>query len=159
TFVERTTGVQDTFAIPGVPLGFGSAFWRPGHDEVWLPANDYQHDSTWIKTPGGPAVEVAASMYGYGFNGGQGSSVFTLDGASWFSSRSPPGAVAPIIQVGSADDPTGDRFDLIPVGTQSDSYWRLADGRILAPAWVRDRNRSDLYAVDPTTGASSVLGQ
>jgi hypothetical protein len=155
TFVERATGAEEVFDISALP-GINYE-WRPGHDEVWFLNGGFPQPSILIEKPGAPSVTVAALAYAY-MDDSHGSSLFTRDGGYWFSSRAPLSA-GPIMQVGSADDPAGERFDLAPAGTTSDSYWRLADGRILAPAFIRDRKRNDLYAVDPATGDSRVLGQ
>ena len=112
-FIERTTGVRDSFEIPGYQGGFYE--WRPGRDEIWFPDGGYPDAKLWIKKPGEPVIEVAAMAYSFSNELG-GSSLFTRDGAYWFSMR---GMIdfRPIMQVGSADDPAGERFDITPAGT------------------------------------------
>jgi hypothetical protein len=157
TFLERATGAEEVFAPPDFTLGSTSWAWRAGHDEVWF-ESDYPQPEVWIKKLGGPTVAFQALAWAYSGDGGRTGSFLTADGASWFSSRAPFSA-QPILQVGSADDPMGPRFDIAPAGTTSSSYWPLADGRILVPAHLRDANRNDLYAVDPKTGDTRVLGE
>jgi hypothetical protein len=154
-FIERATGVQDAFEIPGYQGG--SYEWRPGHDEIWFPDGSYSDAKVWIKKPGQPAIMVSAMAISLPNEQG-GISIFTGDGAYWFSMR---GMIdfRPIMQVGSADDPAGERFDLLPLGTFASEYWQLADGRILAPGAPGGAGRTDIYVVDPTTGASRALGE
>jgi hypothetical protein len=154
TFIERATGAKDVFTAPDF---VGDYAWRPGHDEVWFLTGQYPQETTWIKQPGGPTIETPGQLLGYTDDSGW-SSFFTRDGASWFSSRAPT-TDKPIIQVGSADDPAGARFDVMPAGATSDVYWPLADGRILAPSWIKDPKRNDIYAVEPVTGESQLLGE
>src|SRR6185436_688642 len=154
-FVERTTGARDMVESRSFTLGNGE--WRPGHDEMWFQIVQDGAYTVLIKTPGGSAVEVPGSAAGP-FNDLGYSSVFTRDGANWFTNRASP-VERPVFQVGSADDPTGARFDLAPPGATVDRYWHLADGRILAPASIYTVYRNDLYVVDPTNGKSGVLGE
>jgi len=156
TFIERTTGVTDTLDLP--PDSGGQYEWRPGHDEAWFGSASYSRPTVTIKKPGAPPIEVPGMAYPQADNERNGTSLFTHDGAYWFSSRAAPDEV-PIIQVGSADDPMGARFDLVPVGTYVGGYWHLVDGRLLTTAQIHDWHRSDVYVIDPVTGASSGLGE
>jgi hypothetical protein len=156
TFIERVTGAEDVFTPPP-EFGIGGLLFRPGHDEVWFSDGQYPQPTLWIKKPGGPAVESSGLPYEYADDSG-GSSSFTRDGAYWFSSRAPAGE-RPIVQVGSADDPNGARFDVVPAGANSDQYWQLADGRLLVPSWIDDGKRANIYAVSPVTGETQLLGE
>jgi len=155
TFTERTTGSQDFAQLS--PYSLGSYEWRPGHDELWIATGDYEHPMIAIKTPGGPMLEVPGQAGGPTNESGYGS-MFTSDGAYWFSMRHAANNKW-IATVGSADDPTGPRYDIAPAGTFVWQYWRLADGRILAPASPMNPSRNDLYAIDPATGKSTALGE
>jgi hypothetical protein len=157
TFTERTTGVTEVYAPPGFRLN--SFEWRPGGHEAWLWYPVDPQPTIWIKTPGGSATELPGYPQVLTDDLGR-SSAFTRDGAYWFSSRAPV-TQQPIVQVGSADDPTGPRYDLVPAGSTVYQYWQLADGRILAPAFIftLGDERSDLYVVDPATGDTRVLGE
>jgi hypothetical protein len=158
-FVERATGLQDVVEFP--PYRISSYEWRPGHDEVWFQnpwIDPAQAPTISIKKPGAPAVEIPGFPFPYGDPSGQ-ASFFTHDGVYWFSSRAAPGE-PPIVQVGSADDPTGDRFDVAPAGTFSFNYWPVADGRLLVPTSVLSGfDRNDIYLADPATGSSQLLGE
>jgi len=156
TFIERATGVRDSFDLPEESAG--QYEWRPGHDEAWFGGGSYSDPTISIKKPGAPPIVIRALPYGGTNSLVNGSSMFTTDGAYWFSSTARPDTV-PIVQVGSADDPMGARFNLIPAGAYLGTYWRLADGRILTMAQRQNWKRSDVYAVDPATGASSGLGE
>jgi len=159
TFIDRATSLQDVVEFP--PYRIGSYEWRPGHDEVWFQnaqIDPAQARTISIKKPGAPAVEIPGSLLAYSDGSGRASS-FTHDGVYWFSSPA-TSSERPIVQVGSADDPTGDRFDLAPAGTFSFNYWPLADGRLLVPASVRSAlDRNDLYVVAPATGSSQLVGE
>jgi hypothetical protein len=157
TLVERTTGVEESFDLPAFQFGGGNYEWRPGHTEVWFPTSQYPQTTTLIKKPGAPAVEIPGSAFTYGDESTGQASFFTRDGTYWFSSRGMP-SERPIVQVGSADNPTGARFDLAPTGNTF-GYRRLADGRLLVSSFTADFLRNDLYAVDPATGESQLLGE
>ncbi len=78
--------------------------WRPGHVELWLPNGPDGPPATWIKQPGVAPIEVpgvAAHDRSY-----------TADGIYWFSAADDSNN--PAIMVGSADDPTGPRFEVTP---------------------------------------------
>jgi hypothetical protein len=160
TLVERTTSVQDVFQL--FPFQIPDFQWRPGHDELWFSTGHAPDQppklTTSIKKPGEPVVEVPGTPFGNGEPDDDSipRSYFTRDGAYWFTSRDTPSG-RPIVQVGSADDPTGDRFDLGPPGAISYEYWRLADGRLLVPVWTGIGGRNDVYAVDPATGDTRLL--
>jgi len=158
TFIERATGAVDVFAPSDFMISYANQGWRPGHDELWFEISQYPQAIVAIKTPGGSAVEFQATAWTYSDDRTQTGWFFSRDGAYWFSSRAPVGDPA-IIQVGSADDPMAPRYDVAPAGTSTDFYWRLADGRILVPAYLKDPDRSDLYALDPRTGESRPLGE
>jgi len=164
TFIDGVTGDREEFAAPdqGTPYNHE---WRPGHAEVWFQASVYYPDSppsavVWIKAPGKPAITVQRSADGlYDVTRGGGfQSVFTSDGAYWFSH--PLSMLGrPGIQIGPADDPNGTSFDFNPRGTYNLAYQPLADGRLLVSAYYTDFQRSDISAVDPATGARQLLGE
>src|SRR5205823_2059439 len=86
-------------------------------------------------------------------------SYFTRDGRYWFSWKATSGQEKPALRVGLADDPAGPRFDLTPPETMAYRYRQLADGRLLIESFYKVLERSDVYAVDPATGASRLLGE
>jgi hypothetical protein len=155
TFIDWTTGNQEPIALAGV--GSSQAAWRPGHDEVWFSSFSSLEPSVSIRRPGGFARDLPLSPTGVGDNRGA-ASIFTADGAFWFSSPLPSGD-APAVLVGSADDPTGPRFPVAPPATVLTAYTLLSDGRILTPTWTSSPERNNLYAVDPKTGETEVLGE
>jgi hypothetical protein len=158
TFIERATGFRDSLALSD---DFGGQYeWRPGHEEAWFWGGSYSNPTVSIKKPGAPPIVIPTLAYGLSDNDRGGTSMFTRDGAYWFSSRATPDQV-PIVQVGSADDPLGTRFDLLPIGARAflSGYWRLADGRILTMAQHKNWPRDDVYAVDPANGDSRALGE
>lgn len=108
-----------------------------------------------------PAVEIPGYAYANGTSyanfGGQ--SFFTRDGAYWFSSGPSQTQNRFTVKVGIADDPTGPTFGLNPEGTSSYGYRPLGDGRLMVEAFRTVPERSDVYAVDPATGTSSLLGE
>jgi len=154
-FVDWRTGDQEPIELP--QPGWNQVYWRPGHDEAWFFAFSSQQPSLSIRRPGGFAVDLPLWPTDLGddrwFD-----SIFTADGAWWFSSPFPQGT-SPDVLVGSADDPTGPRFQVAPPATVLSLYSVLADGRILMPTWTSSPERNNLYAVDPRTGDTSVLGE
>jgi hypothetical protein len=159
--VEAASGAEERIETAGyVVNGFN---WRPGHTELWAPLYPMTYDGnmyvprTLIKRPGQPALEIPVFVYGYGNLVVQ--SFFTPDGAYWFSSGPSETQNRFTVEVGSADDPTGPTFVLNPEGTSSYSYHALGDGRLMVEAFRTVPERSDVYAVDPTTGTSRLLGE
>lgn len=154
-FVDWRTGDQEPIALPHADPG--QVTWRPGHDEAWFFTFSSQQPSLSIRRPGGFAVDlpvlptVLADDRWF-------DSIFTADGAWWFSSPFPQGTSGDVL-VGSADDPLGPRFQVAPPATVLSVYSLLADGRILVPTWTSSPDRNNLYAVDPRTGDTSVLGE
>lgn len=63
------------------------------------------------------------------------------------------------MQIGSADDPSGPRANLIPPGTDLSQYWELADGRLLLAVSTSTSDVENLLAFDPTTGGSRAMGE
>jgi hypothetical protein len=61
--------------------------------------------------------------------------------------------------VGDADHPEGERFPLNPPGTRFTRYRELPSGRLVVEAFYRGSDRNDIYLVDPTDGASRLLGK
>ena len=139
----------------------------PGHTELWAPLYPMTYDGnmvaprTLIKRPGVPALRDPGFAYAYGnsYGGFVGQSFFTPDGAYWFSSGPSQTQNRFTVKVGRADDPTGPTFVLNPEGTSSYGYHPLGDGRLMVEAFRTVPERSDVYAVDPTTGTSRLLGE
>jgi hypothetical protein len=164
TFIDGVTADREDFAPHDVGMQFTHE-WRPGHAEVWFLASVYDPDSppsavTWIKAPGKPAITVPLFAEGlYDVTRGRSfQSIFTSDGAYWFSH---PASIVgrPAIQIGPADDPGAAGFDFNPGGTYNGGYQALADGRLLVSAYYTDFQRSDISAIDPATGATQLLGE
>ena len=165
--IEAASGAEERI---GTPPGYGTVNvrWRPGHTELWAPLYQMTYDATvvapgtLIKRPGEPALEITGppTRTGSSYAGASiGQSFFTPDGAYWFSSGSSQTQNRFTVKVGSADDPTGPTFVLNPEGTSSYSYYPLGDGRLMVEAFRTVPERSDIYAVDPTTGTSRLLGE
>jgi hypothetical protein len=159
---DRSTGTVQ-------PMGtiYANGFWRPGHDEYWVPPQSSYPSSSNI----GPSVQIWRSEDGlktidlttetpsgaplvpmtnyYLANDGS-YTPFTADGAHWFSfeNDSPRGRIL----VGPADDPTAPTLPVNPAGTNPGQYWQLGDGRLLVEAQVDDPSRNDIYLVDPNSG-------
>lgn len=154
-FVDWRTGDKEPIALPEARSS--QAFWRPGHDEVWFSAFSSQQPSLSIRRPGGFAVDLPLAPTAL-TDDRWSDSIFTADGAWWFSSPLSQG-ISPDVLVGSADDPSGPRFQVAPPATVLSVYSLLADGRILMPTWTSSPDRNNLYAVDPRTGDTRVLGE
>ena len=160
TFIDGMTGAREEVG----PLDSGTRMryeWRPGHAEVWYQVNwngtGPAPPWTWIKAPGKPAVTV--SVFSVELFGGTASgSIFTADGAYWFS-ISPSRNDRPGILIGPADDPNGVRVNFNPQGTYNAGYAPLADGRMLVLGYYTSPDRSDIFAFDPATGARQMLGE
>jgi hypothetical protein len=156
TFTDWSEGLAD--ASP-TDVTADTLSWRPGHDEIWMSTGQVQDSepSFWINKPGADPLEVSGFLSPLSDDAGQ-YTTFTADGTAWFSLKDPL-ADHPVVQVGLGDDPTGPRFDLAPAGATVAQYWELADRRILVPAFTTTATRSDIYAVDPATGQTQVLGE
>src|SRR5262249_36029156 len=148
TFFDRATGATDVLDLPGY---FQNYTWRPRHDaELWIGSAQSDDQTIWIKHPGSAAVSTSGLPFGLtnltdqsGLGG-----FFTPDGSFWFSQKPTSDVTAPEIQIGSADDPAGPRFDLVRANQTLLDYWQLADGRILMPTYKSAPARSDIYAFD-----------
>ncbi|HSS39195.1 MAG TPA: hypothetical protein VLT58_10535, partial [Polyangia bacterium] len=158
TFIDWRTGEQDVFRPRPWPNGSLYNPWRPGHGEFWLPNNQNGPPTTWIKKPGGAAVEVSGLAITLGNLQTDGTeSIFTPDAAYWFSLK---GATYDQgVMLGSADDPTGPRVQVTPTGTQAGTYWQTSDGLIVVTAWTSTPEMNDVYVVDPNTGGRQVMGE
>jgi hypothetical protein len=156
---DWTTGAYQTLnaASVGQPIGAwsgGLCAWRPGHAELWV--------STWpnglmIWKPDRSLTAGGANpFYWYEEEGSRSRSLFTPDGRHWFSFA--VGDHAIMAFVGSADDPSGPVFPLNPRGTDTSGYRQTSDGQLLVDAHLLASERSDLYLVNPDTGASRAIG-
>ncbi len=160
-FLDWKTGEQRPIDVASGARG-GPSFWRPGHDEVWFMSSQPWQAVTSVRTPEGGAADYPlwpVSLYAVDSDDDE-SPIFTTDGRYLFSS--PPTSSAGQTgspQVGSADDPDAPRFDLVPAGSEASEYRQLADGRLLIAAWTWSPDETNLYAVDPTTGTRTALGQ
>jgi len=147
--VDVTTGATETL---DPSLGYG--MWRPGHDELWLAADDLTKPglsgaSLSIKVPGQPAVTVPG-VYPSGFN---------EDGRYWFSRGTPTDQLISSDLVGMADDPTGPRHHVVPEGSSLGFAETLGDGRLVVESYtsVEDFRNDDYLIVDPRDGAMTTL--
>jgi len=157
TFFDRSSGAQST-----VTLGDPSSYvqWRPGTSEAWVTSVSTSDNSptVWVLNPDAPAVSVpGARMSGLATVGAGGA--FTADGKYWFSTTSSIDSLTAVIGVGTADDPTGPRYDLNPPGTNVYQSWYLPDGRFLTTNWPSDTSRADANLLDPRTGEARTLGR
>src|SRR5450631_2001370 len=163
TFFNSHSDTQQVVEVSGLgPYSFIQPAWRPGSSQVWFTAGSYYTTPTvWIVSPGGSPISVpGVSLTSVGNQGfGWQQSIFTADGAHWFSTPSGPDVTVPVIEVGRADDPTGPRFELIPQGTLLTNAWLLPDGRMLTSVYTDFQPRSDVFAVNLDTGESVQLAE
>jgi hypothetical protein len=165
TITDRTTGTTDLITPSGPSSVAIQA--RPGHDEVWLNVwlelpGPVQR-SMWIKKAGAPLVEIPEASFGVtylasSFPYARDTAAFTQDGAYWFTGTEGSDDKE-TFQVGSADDLTGPRFDILPAGSNYSDTWLLPDGLLATPVWTTTNDRTNVYVVDPATGNSRVLGE
>ncbi len=159
TLVDAVTGEQERFDGPA-GVGWVTAEWRPGRAELWLAFHDAALVTTlpeaWIKQPGAPPRVVSVYLMPIGQYAG-GSPFFTPDGSYFFSWRPSQVAGPGTLQIGSADDPTGPRFDVVPDGSSPGGTWLLADGRLVSAAYYVNWQRKELRVVDPARGGSRTL--
>jgi hypothetical protein len=153
--VDAVTGEQERFDPPAGACC--STFeWRPGHAEVWLAFHEQVNMSSlpdgWIKEPGSPPRVVPGHLVRT-TTGQPRTTFFTPDGGYFFA-LPPTGGPA---QIGSADDPTGPRFDLVPYGGSLLRYWPLADGRLVTATHYNSLLRSEIRVIDPASGESRSL--
>jgi hypothetical protein len=164
---DRSTGTVQ-------PMGtiYANGFWRPGHDEYWVPPQSSYPPSSNI----GPSVQIwrpedglktidlttetpsgapLVPMTNYYLANDGSYTPFTADGAHWFSLENDSSRGRNL--VGPADDPTAPSFPVNPAGTYPGQYWQLGDGRLLVEAQVDDPSRNDIYLVDPNSGQTREL--
>jgi len=160
TLVDAMTGEQERFDPPA-GAGWTTAEWRPGRTELWLAFNDEAFVTTlpdaWIKQPGSPPRVVPIYLHSPTSEQYGGSSFFTSDGTYVFSWRPSQVEGPGTLQVGSADDPTGPRFDLVPDGSNGGVSRQLADGRLVTEGYYVSQQRSEVRVVDPAGGGSRTL--
>jgi hypothetical protein len=160
TLVDAMTGGEERFDAPA-GAGWASVEWRPGHAELWL---QFYRDTLeqppfdgWIKEPGLPPRVVPLYLRFVTEAAVRPRSFFTRDGSYVFSlrlARSGP----PAVQVGSADDPTGPRFDITAEGSFLVGYWLVADGRLVtAAAYSPSSQRNEIRVIDLARGESRSL--
>jgi hypothetical protein len=151
--VDLTTGTSEPIEFS---TDVGQPEWRPGHAELWFRTDIGPAYPAFIKEPGKPLREVPATIvpYASGPNG-----FFNRDGSRVFSYPPFDGSPFPTLSVGDADDLTGTRVPLHPPGTRFTHYRELADGQLVVEAFFRGPDRNDIYLVDPTDGATKLLGK
>ena len=156
------SGAQQSVPVsmpPGSSVDTNPA-WRPGTSQLWVMTAPSSTPTLSIVTLGGSTTSVQGVTHAALGNPGQaGGSWFTDDGAHWFCTPSPPDANPAVIQVGSADDPTGPRFDITPPQTSIYKTWTLANDRLLTAVYTDSQPRSDVFAVDLQTGESVQLAE
>jgi hypothetical protein len=160
TFLDFRTGVQQVVAVPDLgPYPFVFPAWRPGTSQAWFTAISDDTPIVWIVSPGESPISVpGVGLAGVG-NLSWEQNVFTADGAHWFFTSSSFPTNTPLIEVGSADDPTGPGVPVNPEGTSLGGGWLLADGRLLTSVYTESQPRSDVFAVDLDTGESVQLAE
>ena len=161
TLVDAMTGGEERIDAPA-GAGWAAAQWRPGRAEVWL---QFYRDTVevpqfeaWIKEPGSPPLVVPLHLGMVLEGAAPPPSFFTRDGSYVFSVRrgrpGPPG----IVQIGSADDPTGPRVDIHPEGSSILGYWLVADGRLVTAAhYSFASQRHEIRVIDVARGESRSL--
>jgi hypothetical protein len=161
TFVDAMTGGEERFDAPA-GAGWASVEWRPGRAEVWL---QFYRDTleqprfdAWIKEPGSPPRVVPLYLGFVTERAALPPSFFTLDGSYVFSLAPVRPRTPGIVQIGSADDPTGRRVDIIPEGSWLVGYWLVADGRLVtAAAYSPSSQRDEIRVIDLARGESRSL--
>jgi hypothetical protein len=153
TFVDRESQASETVEIPSSASVRPNVVWRPGRDEAWITG-----DSLLVWRPGGPVTPVMRTPLEYERRPRDTPSLFTEDGAHWFSVERDPSSALQSVYLGPADDPEATRMRLTPAGTGSIRHWALPDGRLVVEAWTTDVMRSDLYVVDPRAGTQRAVG-
>ena len=58
------------------------------------------------------------------------------------------------MQIGSADDPTGPRFDIVPEGGTLVGYWLVADGRLVTASHYSIARTQRVRVIDLASGES-----
>jgi hypothetical protein len=156
TFFDRSSGSAQLIAV-GQQAQFTQ--WRPGTDEAWVTSFDTQ-PTVWVLRPDASPVSVpGVALSGVSANIGVMQQSFTADGAYWFAQTPTAADNTNIIQVGSADDPAGPRYDLNPPATFVYHAWYLPDDRVLATSYVKDTSRADANVVDLRTGVTRLVGE
>ena len=86
--------------------------------------------------------------------------MFTRDGsfALTVEYRLEHNSVMSTFSIGSADDLAAPRMVLNRDGNQLKSLWETRDGRVLAGIGQSQSDRQDILLVDPSTGASRLMG-
>jgi len=156
TFFDRSSGATQPIDI-GQPAQFDQ--WRPGTVEAWVTSFDTQ-PTVWVLRPDAPAVSVpGVGLSSVSANIYVMPQAFTPDGAYWFAQTPTAADNTNIIQVGSADDPAGPRYDLNPPATFVYHGWYVPDHRFLATSYAKDSSRGDANLVDLRTGATRLVGE
>ena len=163
TFVDAMTGGEERFDAPAGAWG-ASVQWRPGRAEVWLQfyreTLEVPPFDAWIREPGSPPRAVPLSLTMVLEEAAPPPSFFTRDGSYVFSRRPGRPGTPGAAQIGSADDPTGPRVDVIAAGSSLLGYWLVADGRLVTAArYSINSNRGELRVINPapTRGESRIL--
>ena len=138
-----------------MPLN-GESEWRPRHHELWLGLS-WKGFAVWEPAADPLRGDVNLTPIQLTFASDGRNSMFTHDGKHWLSAKNPMvgNLVEPTMYVGSADDITRPLLQLHPQAQEFESLWETSDGRLLVgSSSFRDRDRQDVYLVDPDTGSS-----
>jgi hypothetical protein len=153
TFVDLQTGEMDavTIAMSIYAPSQVPVYWRPNHDEAWIPTSD----RVVVWRPGVPRTEIQGVFLDYVSHDGSDPRFFTRDGARvfvWGLDPSTMNTAFTPVYLASADDPTGPRLRLNPPGTGLSQVDDLPDGKFLIRTWTTLPERGDTQIVDPVQG-------
>jgi hypothetical protein len=163
--VDRLTGDEDVLPITGNLAVSGSRYpWRPCRDELWLPWTEYDTNAPYsvinhltVWAPGVPVRQldgvVATALERLP---DLDDSMFSRAGTWVFTLAVDQGGRAAVSAL-SADDPSQPAVPLNPAGTTVDSYWELADGRLVFEAAITGNRINDIYIVDPARAERRAL--
>ena len=157
---------EASYRIVGSPvsasLGVESE-WRPEHDELWFAlganASNFGVWAAGVSPSSYRSVLDQGSLSTFPWADGR-KSMFTRDGTYAVTVDYPAkdNLVMPTFSIGPADDLAAPRTVLNSEGNDLKSLWETMDGRVLAGIGQSQSDRQDVLLIDPSTGASRLLG-
>jgi hypothetical protein len=129
--------------------------WRPGRDQLWL-AFSPRGVAVWDPGVRQLREDLDRVPIQLTFLPDHRDSMFTRDGSHWLSVEFPVtgDVVVPAIYLGPTDDLAAPRQELNPQGQEMRALWETRDGRLLVGASSFNKDRQDIYLVDPVAGTS-----